>query len=289
MKMFRLICCLLLMCIMAAFPAGAVFAQENGDSAEDTGKIETNVPFPKIEDIAGGNYEFEVEFRYIGEEALDFDLEVSSPRGWETYITPKYETDTKIKSINIKPSTTFGNAVKVVASAPFWPLPDPGEYPITLEASAANVTVSTTLFAVITAKYYMELTPVTERYNTEATAGKDNFFSLEVSNLGTGAIDSIEFNSSKPEGWSIDYVPEKIEVLEAFGKQTVDINIKPPPKTVAGDYMISVGASGEQESARDIDIRVTVETPTIWGWVGVIIIVIVFAGLVVIFMRFSRR
>ena len=77
--------------------------------------------------------------------------------------------------------------------------------------------------------------------------------------------------------------------MEAIDEQSIDVNIKPPPKAVAGDYMISLRASGKQTSAGEISIRVTVETPTIWGWVGVVIILIVVIGLVVIFMRFSRR
>jgi uncharacterized membrane protein len=46
---------------------------------------------------------------------------------------------------------------------------------------------------------------------------------------------------------------------------------------------------GKQASADKMVMRVTVETPTIWGWVGVIIIIIVVAGLIGIFMRFGRR
>ena len=65
--------------------------------------------------------------------------------------------------------------------------------------------------------------------------------------------------------------------------------IKPPTETIAGDYVVSVRASGKQTSANEIDIRVTVESPTIWGWVGVGIILVVIAGLAVIFMRLSRR
>jgi uncharacterized membrane protein len=53
--------------------------------------------------------------------------------------------------------------------------------------------------------------------------------------------------------------------------------------------MIGVRASGVQKTSEKINIRVTVETPTVWGWVGVAIIAIVVVGLVVIFMRFSRR
>ena len=100
---------------------------------------------------------------------------------------------------------------------------------------------------------------------------------------------NITFTSTHPDGWEIKFSPDKAETLKTSDQKTIDVNIKPPAKTVAGDYMISLQVSGKQASADKMDIRVTVKTPTIWGWVGVIIIVIVVAGLFVIIMRFGRR
>jgi len=131
--------------------------------------------------------------------------------------------------------------------------------------------------------------PANERYNTTVRAGKDNFFSLNVQSLSTAAIENITFTTTKPESWLIEFTPDKIDRQEAFLTQTVNVNIQPPPKTIAGDYVIGIRAAGAQVTANEIQIRVTVESPTIWGWVGVAIIVLVVAGLIVIFMRFSRR
>jgi uncharacterized membrane protein len=131
--------------------------------------------------------------------------------------------------------------------------------------------------------------PAGDRYNTTVTAGKDSFFAAQIANLGTADIDKVNFSSTKPEGWTIEFTPDTVDSLEALNVQTVDVNIKPPPETIAGDYQITLRASGSQSIAQDLNIRVTVESPTIWGWVGVIIIVLVIGSLVVIFMRFSRR
>jgi uncharacterized membrane protein len=38
-----------------------------------------------------------------------------------------------------------------------------------------------------------------------------------------------------------------------------------------------------------MQVRVTVLTPSIWGWVGIIIIVVVIVGLALLFMRLGRR
>ena len=257
-------------------------------------EISMSVAHPTIEAIAGGEFVFEVEFRYtavggVTGESRSFDLRAKGPADWEIYITPRYEKEKRISAISLKPGFAYGETHRVVATPPFWPLPEPGEYKLTLEAVSGEMTDTIELTAVITARYSLVAVPSAERYDTKATAGKDNYFSIEVGNLGTAPIENIKFSSDKPTGWSIEFLPDKVDLLEAFSTKTVDVNIKPPPETIAGDYVISLRASGTQATSIELPLRVTVETPTIWGWVGVAIIVLVIIGLVVIFMRFSRR
>lgn len=258
-------------------------------------EVEVSPIYPRLEAIAGGEFVFEVEFLYsagtLTDEAVDFNLRTTAPKDWTVYLTPPYEKDKKVSAIRLKPTFTPGNKLRFVASAPFWPLPDPGDYKIGLEVVSddGKLKDSLELTAVITAKYFLAMVPTTERYNTSAKSGKENLFSIEVVNLGTAAIDNIKLSSDNPQGWRIEFTPDKIESLGALDSQTVDINIKPPAEAIAGDYSITLKASGEQTSASDIQIRVTVESPTVWGWVGIGIILLVLAGLIVIFMRFSRR
>jgi uncharacterized membrane protein len=261
---------------------------------EQVETIEMRAIHPRIEAIAGGDFVFEVEFKYAGGdmmgESRSFELSHTAPKDWEVYMTPQFEKEKHISAIDIKPmGVTYGDKTRLVASAPFWPLPEPGEYKITLEAVSGDLKGSLEVTAVITARYNLLLAPSGERLNTTATAGRDNYFSIEVGNLGTAPIDKINFSSDKPEGWTIDFSPDKVDSLEALDMQTVDINIKPPPDTIAGDYMVTIRGSGVQATSTELNIRVTVETPTVWGWVGVAIIVVVIVGLVFIFMRFSRR
>lgn len=253
-------------------------------------RLELNATYPTLKAVAGENFVFEVEFYYIGKEARDFNLLTTAPQGWEVYMTPPYEKEKKISAVRLEPLKSAGNKIRVVVSAPFWPLPEPGEYKITLGAVSLDGWEKSIEFkAIITARYTLLLVPATERLDTTAMAGKDNYFSLEVGNLGTAAINNINFSSTKPQGWTIEFTPDKVDLLEAFDSQTIDVNIKPPPETIAGDYSIALRASGEQTASQELAIRVTIETPTVWGWVGVGIIFVVIAGLVVIFMRFSRR
>jgi uncharacterized membrane protein len=290
MKLRMLVAGLLLASLLVISPAAAVVAQEEEAPTE---AITLTATYSKIEAIAGAGFEFEVTLEYTGgEEARDFDLIATGPQDWTVYVTPTYPTDKQILDILLEPvlpyQTTPTTKVLIHVSPPYWLLPEPGEYPITLEAASGDITGTINLTAVVTATYTMALSPTGDLYNTTATAGRDNYFSIEVNNTGSAAIDDVNFSSTKPSGWTIEFSPSEIGSIAALDSQTVEVNIKPPDKTIAGDYQITLTAKGKQVED-DIDIRVSVETPSIWGWVGVGIIIVVIAGLVYIFMRFSRR
>ena len=328
MKMVRFVCsfCLLLMCLMAIGVPGLALAQGGEEPAADNVTLpdegEEPTPelisapepepiaveeppaikeivrlrpnFPTVEAIAGADFEYEMELLYVGEESSKtFDLRATYPAGWEVYMTPRYEKDKKISSINLKPSFSAGETIIVVASAPFYPLPEPGDYKITIEAISETLESSVELTATVTAKYNLVIVPTLEKYDTEVEAGKDNYFSIDVGSLSTAPIDNIKFSSTQPEGWSVKFTPEDIEVLEPVGmtldSQTVELNISPPKDTIAGDYYISIRATGKQATTDEMKIRVTVKTAPTWQWIGVGIIVVVVAAVVYIFLRFSRR
>ncbi len=252
-------------------------------------KIEINPTYPRIEAIAGSSFTFEVELKFTGDNPKVFDLQAVGPKGWEVYMTPQYQKDVKISSIRLEPAFTTGTKISVIANAPFYPLPDPGSYKITLNASSATIKGGSDLTAVITAKYQLVVISANQRLNTTAQPGKDSFFAAKIQNMGSATIDKINFSSTKPEGWTIEFKPDKVDSLAALSENDVQVNIKPDAKTIAGDYMVSLTASGTQSSSQRIDIRVTVETPSVWGWVGVAIIAVVVIGLALIFTRFSRR
>jgi uncharacterized membrane protein len=257
---------------------------------EEEETITLSSEYPEIEAIATGSFEYTVKLEYKGEEDRIFDLNLTVPTGWNAYITPQYES-MRIPSIKIEGSQYSANSksVKVQVTPPTWPLAEPDEYTVTLEASSDEVVGEIELTAKITAKYVLQAEPTTDLYNTKVKAGKDNTFTIDVTNVGTDSISNITFDTNQPEGWEIKFTPEKIDLLEIVTPKTVNVNIKPPPKTVAGDYMVTLRVNGKEASADRISVRVTVETPTVWGWVGVAIIVIVIIGLIAIFMRFGRR
>ena len=292
MRIIRLICCfyILFVGIMAISQPIAVLAQEGDETEQES--VEISAKYPKVEITSGEIAEFEVELKLRGDlldDARIFDMVVTAPKDWITFISPTYPKDKKIASIQLKPGFSAGEKINVRVAPPIGLKPEPGEYPITLELISEELKGTYELTTVISAKYVLDLVPTIGRFNTPITAGKDNLFAIEVQNNGSATVDKITLSSTKTEGWTIDFTPRKIDSLDAGDFVTVDVNIKPAPKTIAGDYIISISASGEKITADNLNIRVTVETPTVWGWVGVIVVLAVIAGLIVVFRRFSRR
>jgi len=152
-----------------------VLAQEDEEEPQIQEMVILQSNFPTVEAIAGGEFQYEIECLYTGLESQKiFDLRTKAPQGWKVYISPRYENDKRISSVNLKPSFGTGETIIVVATAPFYPLPNPGEYKITIEAVSETIETSIELTAKITAFYNLVLVPTSERYDTEAEAGRDN-------------------------------------------------------------------------------------------------------------------
>jgi uncharacterized membrane protein len=278
---------ILMVCLLTLLPLSPVLAQDDS--------IELTTDYYKLEVESGASVEFTVELEYTGNVARVFDLTATGPTDCTTSITPSYPRDKQILDIRMEPpaegESVTTEQIVVTATPASWLLPELGEYPITLEVKSGELQSSIELTAVVTsipASYSLYLTTPDGVLSTTAKAGQENYFTLAVVNSGTGDIDNITLSTNKPKGWTVELSQTNIASVAADNFQTVEMNIKIPADAISGDYEIIVRASGTQASD-SLEVRVTVKTSALWGWVGVGIIVLVIAGLAYIFMRFSRR
>ena len=261
--------------------------------------LTVNAKYPAMTGPADSTFKFEVEFTFkTGKRAGEnFALDVEGPPGWLTYIAESsYKLDNQVSAIHLEPYSVK-QPVVVVALAPFWLYPEPGDYPITLVATSEEVEETVELTATITARYGIDAETTTGRLNTKTTAGNAATFNVKVTNTGTAVMDKVSFTSSKPVGigneqWTVKYEPENLENLEPGADAEVEVSITPPEQTIAGDYMVTLKFDGDPDlssAAPDLGIRVSVATKTAWGIIGAIIVVAVIGGLVWAFREFGRR
>jgi len=306
MKRFRaahyLLCLVLLFGMLGGlFADRIVFAAEesNNNSSPSPSSEEQPPPeekltlfcqYPVLQGIYGSSFEFEISLRYYGSEPTIFDFALTVPSGWDALIAGGYP-EKVVSAIELNPEKTYPDTVKVrLRPLPENP-PEPGDYVVIFEAGSDDLKKSVELKAIITeipSTYSLDMSTVTLRRQMQAKAGKDNHISIQLTNYGTGVLKNIVFSSVKPEGWSVTFSPSKLESLEFWVSQEVDVAITPPRNTEAGDYPIILKAVSEKTDS-SFELRVTVLTSTIWGGAGIGIAVAVIAGLVVLFRRLGRR
>lgn len=252
--------------------------------------INLKVDYPILSAESGSIVEFDVELLWMGGERRRFDLVIIPPAGWKAVILTQYGRfpEAQIAAMELEPRRFFGNKVKIIGESLPGNRPDPGDYVFKFEASSEDIRGTVDLIVRITAKYEFAMVTETLRLSTEATAGEDNHLSIILINSGSAPIENLALTSTKPEGWIIIYNPEKIDSLAPGLTQMVDVVIMPPKKTIAGDWPITLWARSSQV-ADELAIRVTVLTPTIWGWIGILIVIAVIVGVGVVFWRLGRR
>jgi len=305
MNKFRLAC--IIGCVtlcLATFggllnqPIASAQSEEEEEAPPPEETFELQAKYPALSGPADTTFEFEVGLSFLhGKEPREFELRTTGPEGWLTYVCEStYETDKQLTAIRLE-TYSVSEKVVVLAIAPFWLFPEPGDYTVVMEAASGDLKDSVDLTATITARYNLAAETTSGRLNTKATAGKESSFSIIVTNIGTATLDKVTFSSTRPSGiaseeWKVTFDPENVEALAPLDEKEIEVTVKPPSKTIAGDYMTTLKFSADPELSSEppkLEIRVAVSTPTRWGWIGAGIIVAVIAGLVVGFRRFGRR
>ena len=284
-----LFCFILLTGLFGGLVGDRVMTVAAQEEIPEEGNLDIETKYPVVSDVSGAIFNFEIELKYQGSERKRFDITTTEPLGWRALVVAG-APEQQVIAVEIGPSEGFAKTerIKVRFGPLFGETPEPGDYVVMLEVDSGDIKETLELKAVVTAKYEFSMQTATGRLNTEADAGEDNHLTVKLVNSGSAAIEDITFTSSKPEDWSITFTPERIDALESGLTQEVDVVIKPPRRTITGDYMATIKAESK-EASDDLELRVTVLTPTIWGWVGILIVVVVIGGLGVIFWRLGRR
>jgi uncharacterized membrane protein len=288
--LIHLMLCLVLVLTLSSglIAATAAFAQDAATTPTPTpASLKLESTYPSLSADSGQSFSFDFDIKYSGDRQL-FNLNSTTQPGWDVTFTSS--SGKTITAVQLGPvDYTVTESTKINMTPSLGQIPAPGDYPLTVTVSSGSLSQTINLKATVKARYSFELSTPTGNLNTSSTSGQENHSPMQVINTGSAAIDKLAFTATSPEGWIVTFSPNQIETIGAGQTQQVEVIITPPGgKTVAGDYMVNITANNGTIS-RTLDLRVTVSTPTIWGWVGIIIVVLVIAGLAVLFVKLGRR
>jgi len=243
-----------------------------------------NTSYPVLQGQTDAKFEFSLEVNNKGEGDKSFNLSAQAPPKWEINFKPAYEQKL-ISSFRVKGASSQTVTVEVTPPRDA----QAGSFPIVVSISSGDKKQEVKLTVVLTGIYKLDAGTPTGLLSLEALSGKTANMSIFVKNSGSAVNKNISFSSFKPENWKVEFKPEKIDTLEPNDLKQVEVMITPAGQALVGDYSVGVSVDGEKGSSKTVELRVSVKTSATWGWIGIIIIVLVIAGLGGLFLWLGRR
>jgi uncharacterized membrane protein len=164
-----------------------------------------------------------------------------------------------------------------------------GTYDFSVQAQAKDTSAETKLTAVITGKVTLDLTTPDARLSGNVTAGQSTPLKLVVANNGSAPAQGIQMNASPPSNWKVTFDPATIDKVDPGQQVDVTANVTAPSDAIAGDYMVTMTATSNSNDVKSADFRLTVQTSTLWGVTGLILIAVALGVVALAVMRFGRR
>lgn len=252
--------------------------------AEAAGDISLTTSTPVLTGSSDATFSFDLQFSNDTPQDVTLSVGATGPTGWEVDATLTGET--QAASTVVEAGATQNVTVKVTAA----PDTAAGQYPIAVEATAGERTVSADLGIEITGSYSMSLSTPGDLLSMSGSAGAATTQTFTITNTGTAPITEVKLTSTPPSGWEVTFDPESILAIAPNESDTITATITPSGEAVAGDYVVSFTANAAEGGANDTaQIRFTVETSPLWALIGLGLIALILAGLFYVFRTYGRR
>jgi uncharacterized membrane protein len=210
-----------------------------------------------------------------------YALMTNPPRGWN--IIFKY-INKQVTSVEINANSNANITIEVDPPD----MIEAGTYKIPVRAATNGSSADLGLEVVITGSYGIELTTPNGLLSTSITAGDRKRIELVVKNSGSAELKNIKLSSNSPRDWEVTFDPDKIEKVEAGKTAQIFATVKASKKAITGDYVTTIEAK-TPEVASTASFRISVKTPMLWGWVGVLIIFTALGSVYYLFRKYGRR
>jgi len=250
----------------------------------ETGGLKLSSQYPVLGTGTGQTLKFTVDLKNETNKPLTTSLAAQAPPGWTVRFKPQFG-DQQISSIQIKESGSETLSVEIDTPS----RADAKEHPVAITARSGAYEASTKVNVTLKGTQDLKMASLAGTLNASLTAGKKAPVDFVVGNAGTAPIRNLSFITKKPgDKWTVEFKPDKLDALNPGEVREIKMEILAPDRTIAGDYLLGVTANSP-ETNKSVEFRVTVSTPTIWGWVGFAIVAVVVLGLAIVFFRLGRR
>ncbi|MBP2134143.1 putative membrane protein [Methanomicrobium sp. W14] len=228
---------------------------------------------------------FEMKLSNVGKSDDTFTLSYEDmPDGWYGRYKEAADSTSEVSEVFIKAGeekTVFFEVIPPYSVTK-------GDYTFKSDViSSDNSSYKTNLKATI--KGSSDLEVFSEKYLYEVTKGETVEIPVKILNKGNGvALTNVRIEVSTPEGWKVTTSPETLPSIAPGKKDTVLLKVVPPSNIAASEYKITVKVVSDQNEVSD-SIRIDVKENSLIGIFGILMIIIVGAGVYYMYRKYERR
>ncbi|XEC92826.1 NEW3 domain-containing protein [Paenibacillus tarimensis] len=236
---------------------------------------------PNMQGFSDSSFNYSAQLRNRTAEQQTYSLQADAGAGWDVRFK---SGGNNVTSVTVEPNAS--QTVTIEATPPV--NIEAGTYKIPVRASNQSTSAELELEAVVSGTYGISLSTANEVLSADITAGGERKLDLLVKNTGTIVLEDVSLNSQSPTGWEVTFEPKTIRSIEPGKTTQVQATLKADKRSLAGDYVVSMTASSAQKSS-NASLRMSVKSSVLWGWIGILIILAVAAGLYGLFRKYGRR
>lgn len=250
-------------------------------SEQGTSRTEFVTRQANMEGNSGSTFTYNAELKNQTGEAQTYSLRGDVPKGWTIVFRANGK---QVTSVEAEDNSSVNVGIEIKPSDPV----EEGTYSIPVRAEAGSSSSELDLEAVITGTYKMELTTPTGLLSSNIIAGDEKKIELVIKNTGTSILSNIQLSHSAPVNWEVSFDPKNIDAILAGREAAVTATIKADRKAIPGDYLTNLEARTPETSSK-VSMRMSVRTPMLWGWIGILIILAGIGIVWYLFRKYGRR
>lgn len=246
-------------------------------------KLSIQTDLPQLTGSTKTSFDYQLTIKNdSGQDALA-SLAAQVPQYFDASFTEGYGSQ-QISAVPIKAGESKNVKLHIRPPA----MAQPGIHPITVTVASNGATATADLKLELTGQAQISLTGRDGLMSTTAQIQEMTSVPLQLHNSGTIAAQDIQLDGTAPSGWKLEFEPARIDTIAPDKTVEVQAHITPSAQSLAGDYMVSLHARSQGQSA-DGDLRVSVTTSSLWGVSGAILIAIALLILIGAVARYGRR
>lgn len=243
--------------------------------------LETRLP--ALRGAPGASFDFQFTVRNDSGKDMLIQLDGQGPESFELTFSESYGSQ-QITSVPIKAGES--KDLKLSVRTPQQAKAD--TYPVRLRVAGDNVQATADVQVELVGQPRLRLVGRDGRMSGEAQVGRTESLPILLRNEGSAPAANIQLSGSGPSGWDVSFEPKEVAALAPGEEVQVQARIQPSERSLVGDYMVTLLATGQGDSASG-DFRITVKSSNLWGIWGVVVIAIAVLILVGAVARFGRR